>query len=115
MLKKLTIFFLAFTLLFSSSFKPVLAATNWDVNPSSTILMNSPKWEKFGNDVIYDVSKAAAVAGILTISCYAIDSAASTAFPPAIALMPVCNTIGLSSLTFEGINQLFKEIFVPVF
>jgi hypothetical protein len=41
-------------------------------------------------------------------SCYAVDAAATSVFPPAIALAPLCNAIGITGGAASSITSVAK-------
>jgi hypothetical protein len=56
------------------------------------------------SETICDVSKTVATGGIIWGACIATDALATTIFPPAGALLPLCNVLGFRQLASELAN-----------
>lgn len=56
------------------------------------------------------IAKGIASYGTITLACYALDAAATTVFPPAIAAAPVCNFLGAGGGVAAGGGSLFDRL-----
>jgi hypothetical protein len=124
-IKKVFTLFCALMLTMFVFAKPTLAA-NFPSSPYTSISAsyNNPK-DLLGQcllsqpdsgigEVLCSVGKDGAkiVIGyaLATGACYVVDGAAASAFPPAIALAPLCNTVGEVAATLTGGKLVSKVL-----
>jgi hypothetical protein len=77
-------------------------------NPVENCWNNNPA--NAAEEVGCGLAKVVATYGTITLACYALDAAATTVFPPAIAAAPVCNYLGAGGGVAAGGGSLFERL-----
>lgn len=87
----------------SSVINIVSETTQQAINSATRCYQNSP--DNAIEEISCNVAKTFATGGIVVGSCYLVDTAASTFFPPAISLQAVCGYLGMG----QGIKGALNE------
>jgi hypothetical protein len=95
------------TLVWFNFATPAFADTNYDRDSEGFLekcLFSQPDTgiEQVACEVGKDVAKVGVIVGV----CYAADAVATGVFPPAIALAPLCNVLGVAGAGQQTVNAL---------
>jgi hypothetical protein len=105
--KKLLSLFCVLTFAWFNFATPALAANNRDRDSEGFLeqcLFSQP--DAGIEQVACDLGKTVTTAVTLVGVCYAADAVATGIFPPAIALAPVCNVLGVAGAGQQSVNAL---------
>jgi hypothetical protein len=105
--EKLLSLLFVLTLAWFNLVTPALAGTNHEQSSEGFInkcLLSQP--DKGIEQIACDAGKAIATGGLIVGVCYTADAMATGIFPPAIALAPLCNVLGVAGAGQQVAREL---------